>query len=469
MLVSPNGAAFDFSSRLDFYCTNNQAEYEALLFGLELLQSMRVRHAQTFGDSQLVVQQILGESQCLDGALNSYLDRCLDVINCFDEFNIRHLKRTENYRANNLAQRASGYHVKKGRFHITKEPMIEANCAEQHAPELPVGCAGTSGARDSPAIGVGSSGGVMETLILPIDDLVRATTDEGDWRVPFITYLRNPNTRTERRIRWAAFKFVLIDDELYHRTPSGVLLKCLGPDDSILSMAEVHEGICGTHQSALKMKWLLRRAGFYWPTMIADCFKYYRGCQVCQQFGDVQIFPAAKLHPIIKPWPFRGWGLDFNGEIHPSSSKGHRFVLVATDYFTKWTETVALKNMTHKEVNEFITEHIFHRFGIPQTLSTDQGTSFMSREVRDFAESYKIKLLNSSPYYAQANGQAESSNKTLIGLIKKKIADHPRRWHEVRGGATGWSRWATDHPGSRPIPSSTKRNRKTVCLPRAYV
>jgi hypothetical protein len=50
--------------------------------------------------------------------------------------------------------------------------------------------------------------------------------------------------------------------------------------------------------------------------------------------------------------------LDFIGEIHPSSSKGHRFVLVATDYFTKWTEVVALKNMTHREVIEFITKHI---------------------------------------------------------------------------------------------------------------
>jgi hypothetical protein len=48
-------------------------------------------------------------------------------------------------------------------------------------------------------------------------------------------------------------------------------------------------------------------------------------------------------------------------------------VLVATDYFTKWTEVVPLKNMTltHKEVIEFITEHIIHRFGIPQTLTTD--------------------------------------------------------------------------------------------------
>ena len=72
-------------------------------------------------------------------------------------------------------------------------------------------------------------------------------------------------------------------------------------------------------------------------------------------------------------------------------------MLVATDYFTKWTEAVPLKNMTHKEVIEFITEHIVHRFGIPQTLTIDQSSSFISKEVRAFVESYKIKLFNSSP------------------------------------------------------------------------
>jgi hypothetical protein len=155
--------------------------------------------------------------------------------------------------------------------------------------------------------------------------------------------------------------------------------------------------------------------------MIADCFRYYKGCEECQKFENIQLVPTAMLDPIIKPWPFRGWG----------SSKGHRFVLVATNYFTKWTEAVRLKNMTHKKVIEFIIEHIIHRFSIPQTLTMNQGTSFMSKEVREFAELYKIKLLNSSPYYAQANGQAESSNKTLIKLIKKKIVENPRRWHEV--------------------------------------
>ena len=106
------------------------------------------------------------------------------------------------------------------------------------------------------------------------------------------------------------------------------------------------------------------------------------------------------MHPIMKPWLFGGWGLDFISQINPPSSKGHRFVLVATDYFTKWTEAVPLKNMTYREVIEFITEHIIHRFGIPQTLTMDQGSSFISKEVRAFIESYKIKLLNSSPYYA---------------------------------------------------------------------
>jgi hypothetical protein len=52
-------------------------------------------------------------------------------------------------------------------------------------------------------------------------------------------------------------------------------------------------------------------------------------------------------------------------------------VLVATDYFTKWTEVVALKNMTHMDVIEFITERIIHIFDISQTLTTDYGAFFL--------------------------------------------------------------------------------------------
>jgi hypothetical protein len=157
------------------------------------------------------------------------------------------------------------------------------------------------------------------------------------------------------------------------------------------------------------------------------------------------------LHPIIKPWPFRGWGLDFIGKICPSSLKGHRFVLVVIDYFTKLTGAVPLKNMTHKAVTEFITENIIHKFGIPQTLTTHQGTSFTSGQVHEFVDSYKIKLLNSSTYYAQANGQAESSNKTLIKLIKKKIEENLRRWNEVLSEAL-WAHRISRHGATKVTP-----------------
>ena len=126
-------------------------------------------------------------------------------------------------------------------------------------------------------------------------------------------------------------------------------------------------------------------------------------------------------------------------------------MLVTTDYFTKWMAVVPLKNMMHKEVIHFISEHIIHRFGIPQILTTDQGSSFMYHQVHEFAESLKIKLLSSSPYYAQANAQGESSNKTQNKLIKKKIEENPKRWHEVLL-ETLWPHHISKHSATKVTP-----------------
>ena len=367
------------------------------------------------------------------GLLNSYLDRCLDIIKSLDTFTISHVLRGENSRANHLAQQASGYQVGRGKFFISKKLMLDAVEGGADLFGIEANLIGASSVQGSQ---IAESANNLEL---------------NDWRIPLASYLKDPSQTRDRKIRRQAIKYTPLNNELYRRTIDGLLLKCLGPDQSKVAMGEVHEGICGTHQSAHKMQWLLKRAGFYWPTMLEDCFRYYRGCEACQRFGNIQLAPAAMMHPIVKPWPFRGWGLDFIGQIHPASSKGHRFVLVATDYFTKWTEAVPLKNMTHKEVISFVLEHIIHRFGIPQTLTSDQGASFMSHQFREFAESFRIKLLNSSPYYAQTNGQAESSNKTLIKLIKKKIKEHPKRWHEVLSEAL-WAHRISRHGATRVTP-----------------
>jgi hypothetical protein len=72
VIVSLNKGAFRLSIRLDFMCTNNQVEYEALIWSLEYLLDMGVKDKEAFRDSKLIVQQIEGESQCVDGVLNAY-------------------------------------------------------------------------------------------------------------------------------------------------------------------------------------------------------------------------------------------------------------------------------------------------------------------------------------------------------------------------------------------------------------
>jgi hypothetical protein len=57
--------------------------------------------------------------------------------------------------------------------------------------------------------------------------------------------------------------------------------------------------------------------------MMDDCIKYQRGCEPCQMFRNIQLAHVGVMNSIVKPLPFRGWGLDFMSEIHPGSSKGH--------------------------------------------------------------------------------------------------------------------------------------------------
>ena len=80
--------------------------------------------------------------------------------------------------------------------------------------------------------------------------------------------------------------------------------------------------------------------------------------------------------------------MDLIEKIHPASSKGHNFILVAIDYFTKWVEAVPLKKAKRKDVIHFIKEHIIHRFEIPQSITTDQGTIFSREEMNYFAAGY---------------------------------------------------------------------------------
>jgi hypothetical protein len=126
-------------------------------------------------------------------------------------------------------------------------------------------------------------------------------TNPDDRRSPLVRYLENPSHIADRKVRRQTLKCIVLDNTLYRRTIDGLLLKYLSLDQSKIAMGEVYEGICGTHQSAHKIKWLLHHARFYWLTIINDYFRYYKDYESCQKFRDVQLAIVAMLHPIIKP------------------------------------------------------------------------------------------------------------------------------------------------------------------------
>ena len=91
-----------------------------------------------------------------------------------------------------------------------------------------------------------------------------------DWRIKFREYLGNPNNRVPHKVKVQAQNFVLLERELYKKRLDRLLLKCLSFPNSMEVMKQVHGGVCGAHQSGVKMHWLIRRHDYFWPTILKD-------------------------------------------------------------------------------------------------------------------------------------------------------------------------------------------------------
>ncbi|XP_024172032.1 uncharacterized protein LOC112178048 [Rosa chinensis] len=227
----------------------------------------------------------------------------------------------------------------------------------------------------------------------PPDDTSVATLEsiDTDWRIPLINYLKDPDQNTDRRICFLALNYFLRSDELRRRGEDGMDFRCVYGIEEKRLMWETHSDVCGAHQAGPKMRWLLRRLGYFWPSILKDCIAFAKGCSDCQAHGPVQHVPNVPMQPIIMPWPARGWALDLIEMIHPYSSL----------------------------------------FGIPEVFVSNRGASFMGGGVAKLAEEWGIQFIHSSPYYAQSNDQAEASNKIIIALLKKMLEANPRQWHET--------------------------------------
>ncbi|XP_049405281.1 uncharacterized protein LOC125868752 [Solanum stenotomum] len=149
----------------------------------------------------------------------------------------------------------------------------------------------------------------------------------------------------------------------------------------------------------------------------------------CQVHGDFIWVPPNELNVMGSPWPFIACGMDVIGPIKPPASNGHRFILVTIDYFTKWVEASIYKAVTKKVVADFVCNNIVCRFGIPESIITNNATNLNNDLMKETCERFKIAHRNSTIYRPQMNEAVEAANKNIKKILRKIVYSH-RQWHE---------------------------------------
>ena len=152
--------------------------------------------------------------------------------------------------------------------------------------------------------------------------------------------------------------------------------------------------------------------------MQREAQEYVKKCDQCQQFMPSIHQPGGVLNPLSSPWPFAQWSLDIV-EPFPKVVGNRKYLLVGTDYFTKWVEVEPLANIRDMDAKRFIWKNIVTRFGVPYVLISNNGLQFDSKMFRRYCGELGITIRYSTPAYLQGNGQAEAVNKVIVNELKK--------------------------------------------------
>ena len=136
--------------------------------------------------------------------------------------------------------------------------------------------------------------------------------------------------------------------------------------------------------------------------------------------------PPMPLHTMTSPWLFSTWGIDIIGKIHPTTSNGHEFILVAIDYFTKWVEAASYEDLNSKKVAQFIQTNIIYRYGVPHEIISNNGQHFKG-EIEKLLRQFNTQHHKSSPYYPQTNEVVEATNIYIGQILKKSTKNYKNR------------------------------------------
>ncbi|KAG9450365.1 hypothetical protein H6P81_010330 [Aristolochia fimbriata] len=374
-------------------CLNNEAEYQAILLGLGMAVEMQLPQLHIYGDSALVIKQLKCEFEVKKPELEPFWRQAGELLAQIPEASLHFVPRSENGPADALAD-------------------IAASLAQfdQLPSEIPI-C-------ERWVIPPPTEDGTEEEQTEKIEESFPISASQNevrDWREPIVNFLRHGTLPVDLRER--------------------IQIRRAAPKKRGRKSSKRHSGICGAQQAGPKLHLQVKRLGYYWPSMLRDAIEMARTCKQCQLHADYIHQAPEPLHPAVTSWPFEAWGMDIIGPISPKSDSDRQYIMAATDYFSKWAEAAAYREVKAATVVDFIRTQIIYRYGVPRYIMTDNGTPFKNKVMDHFCEKFRIQQRTSTAYNPAANGLAEAFNKTLCKILKKTIGANKRIWDEKLGEA----------------------------------
>jgi hypothetical protein len=256
-----------------------------------------------------------------------------------------------------------------------------------------------------------------------------------------------------RKVRVNSSHFLIISDRLYRRGIDGILRRCVDYTEVPSILEACHDSACGGHFSGRLTAQKALRAGYFWPTMFADAEDHTKRCDACQRYARNDLHLELPLHPSLPLTPLEKWGIDYVGPISPPSTRRNEYIIVATEYLTKWAEAKAVKTADAKQTAIFLYENIISRFGCPKILISDRGTHFINDAIVEMTTLFNINHRKTTPYHPQTNGQTERVNQTLVRILRKTVVDSKRDW-DTKLTAALWAYRTTYKVTTRATPFS---------------
>ncbi|XP_070018359.1 uncharacterized protein [Nicotiana sylvestris] len=309
VLVSKTGQHYPVSAKLRFPCTNNMAEYKVCILGLNMAVDMNVQELLVISDSDFLVHQVQGEWATKNSKILPYLHHVQELRKRFTNIEFRHVPRIQNEFDDALATLSSMIqHPDKN--YIDPIPVRIHNQLAYYAHV------------EEEANGKPWFHDIKEYL------------SKGEYQ----EHAKYTQKCTLQRL---SNHFFHSRGNLYRRAPDLGLLRCVDAKEASKLLEDVHAETCGPHKNGFVLAKKILRAGYFWMTMEMDCIQYVRKCFQCQVHADMIKVLSNELNTTSSPWPFAAWGMDVIGPVEPTALNGHRFILVAIDYFTKWGEVAS--------------------------------------------------------------------------------------------------------------------------------